>query len=255
MNSFKLLQLEEEKRFDVEKSRAIQAKLMKTMESFRFMGQVVEVFTSGFFNAIQLMFDDETTTAANINKAAVELTLQQNLVGITVEEIEELIFQIRKEFRLNERVLFTGKEGVTLRLNFEMPDEKAAEIVSAIQEGQLTDRGIVDAKMKEFITLESVATSVETFLLEKIEKIKGRISSLLEENRVLDAIDELAPHLRPNSGIHNQLVFLKTRYNDILEQRNTKRISPFESEKAYGSIASEIRSMVSRLGESDLRGA
>lgn len=254
MNSFKLLQLEEEKRFDAEKSRVVKAKLMKAMESFRFIGQVAEVFTSGFFNAIQLMFDDDVTTADNINSAAVELTLQQDLVGITVEEIEDLILQIRKRFRRNERILYVKRKALLLSLKFVMSDEKAAEIVAAIQAGQLQDIGIVDAKMKEFITLESVASSVESFLLEKMEKIKGRIASLLEDNRVLDAIDELAPHLNPDSGIHNQLVFLKTRYNNVLDQRQTEKISPFESEKAYNRIADEIRNLVSRMGEGDLRG-
>ena len=254
MNSFKLLQLEEEKGFDAKKSQAVKASLMKTMNSFRFMGQVAEVFTSGFFNAIQLMFDDDTTTAANINRAPVELSLQENLAGITVEEIEELIFQIRRRFRINERVNYVEREGLSLRLNFVMPDEKAEKIVAGIQAGELQDLGIVDAKIKELITLERVASSVEQFLLEKIEKIKGRISSLLVDNRVLDAIDELAPHLRPNSGIHNQLAFLKARYNDVLEQQGTQRASSAESQEALGKITAELRTLVSRLGKSDLRG-
>lgn len=254
MNSFKLLQLEEEKKFDAQTSRAIQAKIMKAMESFRFMGQVAEVFTSGFFNAIQLMFDDDTTTAANINTAVVELTLQEDLTNITAEEIEDLIFQIRRRFRLNERILFAKREDLRLSLNFVMPDEKVAEIVEKIQAGELQRFGIVDANMKQFITLESVAESVEEFLKEKITKIKDKVSALLENNRVLDAIDELAPHLRPESGIHNELVFLKARYNEVFDQQTAKKIGPSESGEAYNRIAIEIRNLVSRIGESDLRG-
>ena len=250
MNSFKLLQLEEEKKFDAEKSRIIRARLYKMMESYRFMGQVAEVFTSGFFNAIQMMFDDDTTTAENINKAAVELTLEDRLVNITEKEIEQLILNIRKHFRLNERVFNTSFEHPLLSLSFVMPDEKAQELVTRMQEGELEDLGIVSAKMKAFITLESTIASVEKAIIEQINSLRGQISDLLDHNRVLEAIDEFAPHLRPNSGIHDQLVFLRARYNEVIEEQES---APSETEDAIGRIAHEVRSLLRTIGETDIR--
>ena len=231
MNNFKQLYLEEEKVFGEVKSRNIGYGIAKTLDTYRYVGRVAEVFTSGFFDSIQAFLSPPSAKNIVIKKATVVLTVDTDYKTFTQEDALRLINIIRRELKLRQPIRYLGYEFGSVLLTLEMSDEEAEKLIIAIKTGRLKDHGITDARLKEFITIKSIMAGAQSMINDAIAEFKQMIKGLLAENRILEALNELVDSIKKESEAYNELVLLQSRYNHLEREVRTRQMGIDEIDK------------------------